>query len=114
MKKKSTAGETVCRNFCVYYKPAKNEELACRGLVVVQRLIEAGRAIPLARPEAAVPPDKRAEESLRQRLCRACDFRENDCDFILTGGNASPCGGFLLLVRLLGTGKITIEEIETA
>jgi hypothetical protein len=114
MKKDPATGETLCRNFCAYYKPAKKEELACRGFVVVQRLIEKGRAVPLARPEAAVPPDKRVEESLRQRLCRACDFRENDCDFILTGGNASPCGGFALLVRLLGTGKITIEEIETA
>ncbi len=38
--------KNLCANFCSYYKPAKKEELACRGFIVVKRLIEMGKHIP--------------------------------------------------------------------
>ncbi len=112
MKKNSTAGETFCRTFCAYYKPAKKEELACRGFIVAQCLIEKGRITPLSRPETTLSPDDATAESLRRHLCGACDFREGDCDFILTGGKALPCGGYVLLAHLLGTGTIVIDELR--
>ena len=112
MKKDPTTAETLCRNFCVYYKPAKKEELACRGFVVVQRLIEKGRAVPPVRTGAAVPLDSATRESLMRHVCRECDFREADCDFILTEGKAPACGGFVLLSYLLSGGEITIEDLH--
>jgi predicted ATPase len=45
-------------------------------------------------------------------MCGFCSFFESDCDFILTGGKALPCGGFVLLRQLLDAGEVTIEEIK--
>lgn len=104
---------TLCRNFCRYYKPGKNEELSCRGFVVVHRILRKGRKLPLERPETLSLPDAGTVESLRNRLCRACDFHEGECDFVLTG-TATPCGGFILLAHLLGTGELTLAEIEAS
>ncbi len=112
MKKAPATGETLCRTFCAYYKPAKKEELACRGFVVVQRLIEKGRAVLPAGPGSAVPPDGAARKSLMRHVCKECDFREADCDFILTEGRAPACGGFVLLSCLLSNGEITIEDLQ--
>jgi hypothetical protein len=44
-------------------------------------------------------------------LCLACDFHEQDCDFMQDRA-ARPCGGFVLLEQLLGSGVITIEDIH--
>lgn len=112
MKKVPATDEILCRTYCAYYKPAKKEELACRGFVVVQRLIEKGRAVSLARPAAAVPFDSATNEPLRRHVCKECDFREADCDFILTEGKAPACGGFVLLSCLLSSGEITIEDLR--
>ena len=112
MKKDPTTAETLCRDFCAYYKPEKKEELACRGFVVVQRLIEKGRAVPPTGTGTAVPPDSTTREPLLRHVCKECDFREADCDFILTKGKAPACGGFVLLSYLLGNGEITIEDLH--
>jgi hypothetical protein len=111
MKATSAGRITLCLNFCQYYKPGKNEDLACRGYAVVGRLIESGKTVPLHRPRKMKVPGKAATQELKDLVCAACPFHEADCDFILTGGTAAPCGGVLLLLHLLGSGEITIEEI---
>ncbi len=98
----------LCLPFCSYYKPGKKEELACRGYVVVERIVASGRSLPLRGPGRDF--DRAKAESLVQRMCPACDFQEDGCDFMLDR-NAPPCGGFVLLVRLLESGSITIEDI---
>ena len=45
MRKMTTIREELCRNFCPYYKPSKDEELACLGFSVIERLIGKGWAI---------------------------------------------------------------------
>jgi len=45
-------------------------------------------------------------------VCTVCSFQKADCDFILSGGTAPPCGGYALLLHLLGSGDLTLEEIE--
>ena len=101
---------TLCENYCTWYKPGRSEELQCQGFIVVHRLIERGRTIGLekhrGRPHALAPVD-----ALKETLCRACSFRESDCDFIGRGG-ALPCGGFVLLSHLLDEGEITLEDIK--
>jgi hypothetical protein len=110
--KKRKADTTLCRNFCQYYKPGKNEELACQGFVVVHRLIGKGKQLSQEKPRRTEVPDARTVEGLKGRVCGACSFHEADCDFVLSGGTASPCGGYVLLFHLLGSGDLTLEELE--
>jgi hypothetical protein len=111
-EKKGKADTTLCRNFCKYYKPGKNENLACQGFVVVHRLIGKGKQLSQAKPQRTAVPDVKTVEGLKGRVCGACSFHESDCDFVLSGGTASPCGGSVLLFHLLGNGDLTLEELE--
>jgi hypothetical protein len=110
MHKNEALVRTLCLPFCVYYKPGKNEELLCGGAVVVERLMQSGRRLPLVE-KPGTNPDERAAESMVRHLCVACDFREHDCDFI-QDRTASPCGGYIYLTQLLASGVITIEDIR--
>jgi hypothetical protein len=101
--------KTLCLKHCSYYKPGKNEELACRGFHVVERLMHSGRAIRMENPGVSV--DKQVMDQLIQSLCSVCPFHEHDCDFF-QDRVSQPCGGFVLLSQLLGSGKITIAEIK--
>jgi hypothetical protein len=111
MGKKSELAAILCLNFCAYYKPGKNEALACQGFAVVQRLIEGGRKLSLKKRGSSATKPATAQ-ALRENVCRACSFRASDCDFILTEGKAAPCGGFVLLSLLLAEGEITLEDIK--
>lgn len=111
MGKARNSDTTLCRNFCAYYKPGKNEDLACRGLVVVHGLIKRGKRIPLGRPKKISEADGLTRDLLRTRVCRDCDFQADGCDFILTNGRAEPCGGVSLLFHLLESGELNEEEI---
>jgi len=100
----------LCGNFCSYYKPSKEEELACRGFIVVKRLMEAGKKISFERSGKKPSPPKAAE--LRESLCPPCPFYESDCDYILQEGEARPCGGFIFLGLLLDDGVICIDDVR--
>jgi hypothetical protein len=101
--------KTLCLKYCSYYKPGKREELACRGFRVVERLMLAGRTILMENPGASA--DKQVMDKLVQALCSVCTFHEHDCDFF-QDRVSQPCGGFVLLSQLLGSGRITIAEIK--
>ncbi len=112
MRKNEALIRTLCRPYCRYFKQGKNEDLLCRGAVVVERLILSGKSI--------VPPVKKKhrhhagpsiKELVVNHLCHACAFRQNDCDFA-QDGTSQPCGGFVLLLELLEQGLITIEDIQ--
>jgi hypothetical protein len=111
-RKKAADLIELCVNYCTYYKPGKNEELQCRGVVAVQRIITSGKALSFERPRHAAAPGAEIIEDLKGRVCSACAFRAADCDYILTNGAAPPCGGFALLSHLLGSGALTPDEIE--
>jgi hypothetical protein len=100
--------QTLCLKFCSYYKPGKNEELACKGYVVVERLMREGKSLVLENNSGGSGPVP--AETIVKTLCIACDFHEQDCDFMQDRA-ARPCGGFILLERLLGSGVVTIEDI---
>jgi len=101
--------KTLCLKYCSYYKPSKNEELACQGFRVVERLTQAGRTILMENP--GVSDDMQVLGQLVQSLCSVCTFHEHDCDYF-HDRVSQPCGGFVLLSQLLWSGKITIAEIE--
>ncbi len=104
--------ERLCLQFCPYYKSSKDETLACRGFAEVQSLIEKGVQISFHVRGRAVGAE--TIEALRQRMCVVCLFYKEDCDFILKGRDASPCGGFLLLEQLIEEGTISVDDIGDA
>ena len=112
MKKEGILKKQLCLPYCPYYKPGKNEELACRGYGVVERLLEGGKHVSFPRSGKGRQPVGEAVSAVREQVCTPCAFHDEDCDFILTGGSASPCGGFLLLAYLLEAGEITIDDIQ--
>jgi hypothetical protein len=101
--------QAVCLRRCSYYKPGKNEELACRGYVVLERLAQQGNLIDDTNTEHLRCRD--VEEPLVQALCMVCPFHEQDCDF-MENRALPPCGGFVLLMQLLGKKKISIDEVK--
>lgn len=111
-RRKEKTDTTLCRNFCRYYKPGRKEDPGCQGFVVVHRLIEKGRHLSQEKPRRIAAPDARTVEGLKARVCAACSFQAEDCDFVLSGGTASPCGGYALLFHLLGSGDLTLEELD--
>jgi hypothetical protein len=126
---------SLCEKFCPYYKPDKDEDLACLGFLVIEQLTGKGVPISCERRESTIHPA--ASERLLREMCIRCPFYENDCDFALvsrtnrgsdsvssTPANSgerhllekdripSPCGGFTLLGYLLGENIINIDDIK--
>ncbi len=99
----------LCKRFCFYYKPSKDETLACRGFLEVRRLAGKGGkfSFRMRRPSVSIG----TAEALKRKMCMVCQFFKEDCDFILKGGKAYPCGGFLLLGQLVDEGAISIEDV---
>lgn len=112
MKKKADDMALLCANFCAYYKPGKKEGLACEGFRVVRRLLEEGRPVSFAK-RGTHKGRTGSAGMLRATMCTNCAFSEAGCDFLLTNGEAQPCGGFVLLRHLLDEQEITIEQIQS-
>jgi hypothetical protein len=104
-----TTPKAVCKNFCSYYKPEKAEDLACRGFTIIQRLMREGRRISLERRDTVIGPA--VSELLSENVCPSCPFREDGCDFADGREGAQPCGGFLLLGHLIGTGVLDVDDL---
>jgi len=127
MKSGSLTSE-ICKGYCQYYKPSKDEEIACMGFIIAERLAEWG--LPISFPVAPGPLSDKAEAEmpgeettalLRNQICTVCPFYEKDCDFIrfhrhnapdVQQVKAMPCGGFLFLGRLLDMEIIDIRDIN--
>lgn len=112
MRSTHAGREQLCLHFCPYFKPGKNEDLACRGYIVIGAMLDRGLSVPLHRRKEGHAPSPETTESLNQALCKDCSFFEQDCDYILTRGNASACGGFRLLSLLVDEGLLRIEDIR--
>ncbi len=106
---KSALTRTVCSRFCSYYKPGRNEELACRGYVVLERLAQQG--VSINRDKTELPRDGTDDGPLVSALCMACPFHEHDCDF-MENRALPPCGGFLLLAQLLTAKDISLKDVK--
>ena len=114
----------LCLNFCTYYKSSKDKELACRGFLIVEKLIEEGWGISFEKSGEKV--GQTTVEMLILNMCKNCSFYENDCDFAASpphpplrkGGQRGdkikkilPCGGFILLGQLIEMDIIGIDDI---
>jgi hypothetical protein len=109
MTENSPLEQTLCSKFCTYYKPGKNEDLACKGYEVVEQLLREGKIPVIANNNSESSPE--LADSIVKILCIACDFHEQDCDFMQNRA-ARPCGGFVLLAQLLESGVLSLEDIR--
>jgi len=108
MKKSPSLIQTLCLKYCSYYKPGKNEELKCRCSLIVEQLMQSGRTIvPAAFKKEH---DRSTVETVIQEICVECDFRDQDCDFMLDR-SAPPCGGMVVLTQLLRSERVSLNDL---
>lgn len=88
----------ICKKFCSYYKPGKEKEL-CGGYFYLQKFVTSGELNSLI--ETFHLHNEMLSEVDLSFICDKCDFREDGCDFIVNKSNV-PCGGYLIISRLLG------------
>jgi hypothetical protein len=105
-----TQPETICMNFCSYYKPDKAEDLACQGFTTVKRLMREGRPVSLEKRGGAV--SHAVSQMLSANLCPPCPFREDGCDFASGQKGAPPCGGLVLLGHLFESGVLHVDDLD--
>ncbi len=109
MVEKKDLKKRLCLKFCQYYKPDKNQELACMGYYVVEDLFKKGHKI-IFRKKGKITCIK-IKERLKKEMCFYCPFYRSDCDFVQQNDMSYPCGGFLLLVNLLESKSISFDDI---
>jgi hypothetical protein len=102
----------ICLNYCVYYKPGKDENLACLGFLVIEKILEEGMTLDLEKRRDAAGSE--AERMLVREMCLRCPFYPEDCDYIIEKGDAAPCGGFVALRGLIQERCITLREVGDA
>ncbi len=109
----------VCAGFCCFYKPEKDEELACKGFLVLEDLTLRQDAIAANDREKLLRDD--TMNDLYGMLCKTCPFFVDGCDFAAERrgeGTKSarqvsmPCGGILFLGVCLERGSIDIKALN--
>lgn len=109
--KKSDLQAMLCSRFCQYYRPDKDEELACQGFLVTAELIRRHKRLrfPAEMPKNPAPD---IHEDLIRHVCDFCPFHEHDCDFYEHRKGVSPCGGLIFLGMLLAEQLVTVDNIK--
>jgi hypothetical protein len=109
----------LCAGYCSFYKPGKDEDLACKGFYILKKLIEQGKEVPVRMKKIIL--SMTTEDDLFQIICRGCPFVGQDCDFAawkrgerrdVAREAVNPCGGFLCLGHCIDQGTVDIEDIN--
>lgn len=114
---KNKAIDIICKNFCKFYKPEKDEALACRGFDLVLNLVGEGKINDARISEITnfTLSDYPFDELLKEHLCKKCDFVIDGCAFrdeSYHGEKKVPCGGYILLTMLLSKKVLTAKDIK--
>ncbi|UCE79366.1 MAG: hypothetical protein JSV13_01670 [Nitrospiraceae bacterium] len=107
--------QNLCGTWCSYYKPGKDEELACKGFIVVKQMMRNMVTIPFEKPDESDQARQLLSDSaarLASSLCPVCSFSAEDCDFADRLEGARPCGGFLLLMQFMEKKTVNIDDIR--
>ncbi|MBI5074302.1 MAG: hypothetical protein HZB62_03885 [Nitrospirae bacterium] len=111
--------DRLCAGYCSFYKPGKDEELACRGFIIIEKLLRQGKELPAVTEKTVM--SMRSENDLFQLVCGGCPFFKEDCDFAawkrgegrdMTRKAVNPCGGLLCLGHCIEKGTVDIEDIN--
>ena len=109
------AEDRICRAHCVFFKPDRTEEERCRGYTLACLLAETSTLAAL--PPESSPFDPEFKRSfLWSHICHVCPFLVDGCDFTSPDPpkDCLPCGGMVLLSRLLQEDLIGEDEIVGA
>ncbi len=87
----------ICEDFCNYYKPWKEKEI-CGGYSYLKKFITPYELMDLIKV-FNLKNDEFAIKNL-SFICEDCEFRVDGCDFFVEKSN-NPCGGYLIISRLL-------------
>jgi hypothetical protein len=110
---------TVCAGYCAFFKPGKDEALACKGFLVLQELSRAEKGLPGFPEKRELRGETR--EHLFHLLCPHCPFSSEGCDFAAWNRGempdadregVTPCGGFLFLANCIDQGTIDIQALN--
>lgn len=102
--------EKLCMSLCQYYKPTKDNALACMGFLVADHFVRKGRQFSFQKP--VLTPDIESDRTLINFICMKCPFYEGDCDFILGTQKALPCGGLMLIKYLYDSRIISLDDLD--
>lgn len=111
--------EQLCAEHCAFYRPDKEEDLACHGFVVLLKLLELRKEVPASVAKSRLIQG--TEDDLFRSLCLTCSFFKGDCDYASwKRGDSSdqmreevhPCGGFLFLGYCIDHGSLDIRTIN--
>lgn len=87
----------ICKKFCNYYKP-KEEFQFCEGYAFLKRNLTHSELRDLIK---IFNISENSISHIRDlSFCNPCDFRIDGCDFFLNQSD-TPCGGFLIINRIL-------------
>lgn len=114
MSKRDISG-LICRPFCSFYREGEKEELICNGARLAEILLNKGILSPesIAGVEPGPWPASAVNAALDRSVCRQCPFRPDGCDFRSSAppDDAEPCGGYILLSRMVEKGIISSDLI---
>ena len=92
----------ICRRFCKYYKPDR-DEIQCSGYAFLRNNLTPSELEYLVNPIKdigqvdKIPP---TNKELVELICLKCDFFIDGCDFT-DNRSGPPCGGYILIKLLL-------------
>lgn len=87
----------ICEKFCSYYKKGKDTEV-CGGYYYLKRFLTPSELRELL--EFFHLEDVNFTTEDIDFICEKCNFRVDGCDFIISKSSI-PCGGYLIINRLL-------------
>lgn len=109
------ADEWICKDHCSFFKSDRKETDRCRGYTLLCAITD--QKAPPQLSKAAKPFDPSFETSFfYQHVCERCPFLIDGCDFTSPHppNGCLPCGGLVLLSRLVNDGVLGESEIREA
>jgi hypothetical protein len=114
-KDSAAAVRIACKRYCEYFNDDDGED-GCGGYSTVLSGLRSGaiNSSHLTMIVGSVPGPPRRMEILAQRLCAVCGYLADGCDYQSPSppGDATPCGGYLLIQAMLDCGAVTTEDLE--
>ncbi len=115
--------ENICRAYCSFYKPDKEDALVCRGITAAESLLGSERGLlEFIDPNdtSDITTGRSNALQLSDILCPSCDFQKDGCDFIVWirahrnewPSPSPPCGGFVFLCRMIEKSRIDFDRIK--
>jgi len=106
----------VCAEHCRYYKPWATPEPGCGSRAVLAAGLDVDgvrlEALERLRGDRVVLPLAQ-DPTLLRLVCARCEHYPENCAFrrAKRSASAEPCGGLMVLERLLNNGQLTTEEL---